>query len=185
MLSTARFTRCSSMFAMPQPRFSSTLRWLILLGRGRNRPAASARKNPKEPLFCQWWSTEIHGAKMRSRWLCGKRGIWVRTVWVLAVLGLFSGALCAQTVIRVGAFPNITHAQPMIGKANGWFEKAMAPNVKIQWTSFNAGPSAIEALFAGAVDMTYVGPNSAITGSVSSDGAATSGTAAASRRWGY
>src|SRR5438270_574626 len=172
MLSPARFTRCSSMFAMPQPRFSSTLRWLILLGRARNRPAASARKNPKKPLSCQWWSTEIHGAKMRSRWLCGKRGIWVRTVWVLAVLCLFSGVLRAQTTIRVGAFPNITHAQPMIGKASGWFEKGMGSNVKIQWTSFNAGPSAIEALFAGAIDMTYVGPNPAITGYVRSQGEA-------------
>src|SRR5205809_3084799 len=173
MPSTARFIRCSWMFAMLQPKFLSILRWLILwAGKARNRPAASARKNPKKPLFCQWWSTEIHGAKMRSRWLCGKGGIWVRTVWVLAVLGLFSGALCAQTVIRVGAFPNITHAQPMIGKANGWFEKAMAPNVKIQWTSFNAGPSAIDALFAGAIDMTYVGPNPAITGYVRSQGEA-------------
>src|SRR2546429_983107 len=171
MLRTARFTRCSSMFAMPQPRFSSTLRWLILLGRTRNRPAASARKNPKKPLSCQWWSTEIHGAKMRSRWLCGKRGIWLCAVWVVTVF-CFSGALRAQTTIRVGAFPNITHAQPMIGKANGWFEKAMGPNVKIQWTSFNAGPSAIEALFAGAIDMTYVGPNPALTGYVRSRGEA-------------
>src|SRR5438067_7084691 len=172
MPGTARFICCSWMFAMLQQKFLDILRGLIWLGRARNRPAASARKNPKKPLFCQWWSTEIHGAKMRSRWLCGKGGIWVRTVWVLAVLGLFSGALCAQTVIRVGAFPNITHAQPMIGKANGWFEKAMAPNVKIQWTSFNAGPSAIEALFAGAIDMTYVGPNPAINGYVRSNGEA-------------
>jgi NitT/TauT family transport system substrate-binding protein len=82
-------------------------------------------------------------------------------------------ALSAQTtVIRVGAFPNITHAQPMIGKANGWFEKAMGPNVKIEWRSFNAGPSAIEALFAGAIDMTYVGPNPAINGYVRSNGEA-------------
>lgn len=60
----------------------------------------------------------------------------------------------------------------MIGKANGWFEKTMGSNVKIQWTSFNAGPSAIEALFAGAIDMTYVGPNPAITGYVRSQGEA-------------
>src|SRR2546425_9955650 len=110
--------------------------------------------------------------KVRRRWHCAKRGIWVRTVWVIAVLCLSSGVLPAQTTIRVGAFPNITHAQPMIGKANGWFEKAMGPNVKIQWTSFNAGPSAIEALFAGAIDMTYVGPNPAITGYVRSQGEA-------------
>jgi NitT/TauT family transport system substrate-binding protein len=78
----------------------------------------------------------------------------------------------AQTTIRVGAFPNITHAQPMIGKANGSFEKAIGPSVKIQWTSFNAGPSAIEALFSGAIDMTYIGPNPAITGYVRSGGEA-------------
>jgi NitT/TauT family transport system substrate-binding protein len=61
----------------------------------------------------------------------------------------------AQTTIRVGAFPNITHAQ-----------------VKVQWTSFNAGPAAIEALFGGAIDMTYVGPNPAINGYVRSNGEA-------------
>jgi NitT/TauT family transport system substrate-binding protein len=75
-------------------------------------------------------------------------------------------------IIRVGAFPNITHAQAMVGKANGWFDKAMGPQVKVQWTSFNAGPSAIEALFAGAIDITYVGPNPAINGYVRSNGEA-------------
>jgi NitT/TauT family transport system substrate-binding protein len=74
--------------------------------------------------------------------------------------------------MRVGAFPNITHAQAMVGKANGWFDKAMGPQVKVQWTSFNAGPAAIEALFGGAIDMTYVGPNPAINGYVRSNGEA-------------
>jgi len=78
----------------------------------------------------------------------------------------------AQTTIRVGAFPNITHAQAMVGKANGWFDRAMGPQVKVQWTSFNAGPAAIEALFGGAIDMTYVGPNPAINGYVRSNGEA-------------
>jgi NitT/TauT family transport system substrate-binding protein len=87
----------------------------------------------------------------------------------LVVSGWAQGA---ANTIRVGAFPNITHAQAMIGKANGWFDKAMGPQVKVQWTSFNAGPSAIEALFAGAIDMTYVGPNPAINGYVRSNGEA-------------
>lgn len=81
-------------------------------------------------------------------------------------------AQSGPTLIRVGAFPNITHAQAMVGKANGWFDKAMGQQVKVQWTSFNAGPSAIEALFAGAIDMTYVGPNPAINGYVRSNGEA-------------
>jgi NitT/TauT family transport system substrate-binding protein len=97
-----------------------------------------------------------------------RRGFLVSAVWVL-LLGALAGA---QTGIRVGAFPNITHPQAMIGKNNGWFEKAMGNQVKIDWKSFNAGPSAIEALFAGAIDMTYIGPNPAISGYVRSNGEA-------------
>jgi len=74
--------------------------------------------------------------------------------------------------IRVGAFPNITHSQAMVGKATGAFEKAMGPGVKIDWKSFNAGPAAIEALFAGAIDMTYIGPNPTISDYVRSNGEA-------------
>jgi NitT/TauT family transport system substrate-binding protein len=92
------------------------------------------------------------------------------TLWfTTAVAGWGQGI---ANTIRVGAFPNITHAQAMVGKANGFFDKAMGPQVKVQWTSFNAGPSAIEALFAGAIDMTYVGPNPAINGYVRSNGEA-------------
>ncbi len=93
---------------------------------------------------------------------------------VVFVLTLVASALPsgAQATMRVGAFPNITHAQAMVGKANGWFDKAMGPQVKVQWTSFNAGPAAIEALFGGAIDMTYVGPNPAINGYVRSNGEA-------------
>lgn len=88
-------------------------------------------------------------------------------------LTLSTGTLAlGQTVIHVGAFPNITHPQAMVGKSNGWFDKAMGPQVKIEWKSFNAGPSAIEALFAGAIDMTYIGPNPAISGYVRSNGEA-------------
>src|SRR3979411_568337 len=85
------------------------------------------------------------------------------------LLGIFAST---QPVSRVGAFPNITHPQAMVGKNNGWFDKAMGPQVKIDWKSFNAGPSAIEALFAGAIDMTYIGPNPAISGYVRSNGEA-------------
>ena len=97
------------------------------------------------------------------------RRVLAALAFVLA-FALHGWAQGNATVIRVGAFPNITHAQPMVGKANGWFENALGSSVKIQWTSFNAGPSAIEALFAGAIDMTYVGPNPAITGYVRSNG---------------
>jgi len=78
----------------------------------------------------------------------------------------------APVVIRAGHFPNITHSQGVIGQANGWFEKAVAPEARVDWKVFNAGPSAIEALFAGAIDLTYIGPNPAINGYVRSQGEA-------------
>src|SRR2546422_985447 len=96
-------------------------------------------------------------------------------ILVLVLLFAFSIQGLAQgnaSVIRVGPDHNITHSQAMVGKANGFFEKALGPGVKIEWKTFNAGPAAIEALFAGAVDMTYVGPNPAIQGYVRSNGEA-------------
>lgn len=113
--------------------------------------------------------------KAQEAAVAGKQTVnkWIPIRLVLCLLMATSawGQGSANTV-RVGAFPNITHAQAMVGKANGWFDKAMGPQVKVQWTSFNAGPSAIEALFAGAIDMTYVGPNPAINGYVRSNGEA-------------
>src|SRR5215469_4578816 len=94
-----------------------------------------------------------------------------RLIALTLALG-FAPVIRAQTVIRVGAFPNLTHPQAMVGKASGWFEKAMGSGVKVEWKSFNAGPSAIEALFAGAIDMTYIGPNPTINGYVRSNGEA-------------
>jgi NitT/TauT family transport system substrate-binding protein len=99
----------------------------------------------------------------------------LRRFAVLAISVFLASPLAmAQTpvTIRIGAFPNITHPQAMVGKANGEFEKAMGPGVKIDWKTFNAGPAAIEALFAGAIDMTYIGPNPTITGYVRSNGEA-------------
>src|SRR5256885_15391897 len=102
----------------------------------------------------------------------GKRDMTKRS-FITAIFVLLAGIFAsAQTVIHVGAFPNITHSQAMVGKANGWFAKRMGPRVTIDWKSFNAGPSAIEALFAGAIDMTYIGPNPAISGYVRSNGEA-------------
>ena len=91
---------------------------------------------------------------------------------LLVVVVVSVTASFGQNVVRIGAFPNITHPQAMVGKNEGWFEKALGNNVKIEWKSFNAGPSAIEALFAGALDITYIGPNPAITGYVRSNGEA-------------
>jgi NitT/TauT family transport system substrate-binding protein len=78
----------------------------------------------------------------------------------------------APVEVRAGHFPNITHAQPLVGKARGRFESALKGQATVSWKVFNAGPSAIEALFAGELDLAYVGPGPAITGYVRSDGRA-------------
>jgi NitT/TauT family transport system substrate-binding protein len=93
--------------------------------------------------------------------------------FLLAILFLTAASAYAQQkplILRVGYFPNITHAQALVGRAGGQFEKALGPGVQIEWKAFNAGPSAIEALFANAIDLTYVGPNPTVTGYVRSQG---------------
>ena len=47
--------------------------------------------------------------------------------------------------LRIGYFPNINHAQAVIGLGNADFQKALGNNIKVQTFIFNAGPSAIEA----------------------------------------
>lgn len=77
-----------------------------------------------------------------------------------------------SVTIRVGYFPNITHSQALIGLSRGDFAEAVGDNVTIVATEFNAGPSVIEALFAGEIDLSYIGPNPAINGYVQSNGEA-------------
>lgn len=68
------------------------------------------------------------------------------------------------TDVRVGVFPNITHAQGLVGRANGEFQENLGDDYNVTWTSFNAGPAEIEAIFAGEIDMGYIGPVPAING---------------------
>lgn len=70
--------------------------------------------------------------------------------------------------LRLGHFPNITHAQAVYARAGGLFEKKIG--VPIIWSSFNAGPTAIEAIFGDAIDAAFVGPNPAINGYIKSKG---------------
>ena len=102
--------------------------------------------------------------------ICFSKILMTAAAVLLSSAGL--SAQSAPVVVRVGHFPNITHSQAMVGKANGWFERAMSPEARIDWKVFNAGPSAIEALFAGEIDITYIGPNPAISGYVRSQGEA-------------
>ena len=78
----------------------------------------------------------------------------------------------SNATIRVGYFPNISHAQAVIGLNSGTFEKHLGSEVKIKATLFNAGPSIIEAIFSEDIDIAYVGPSPVINGYVRSGGRA-------------
>jgi NitT/TauT family transport system substrate-binding protein len=81
----------------------------------------------------------------------------------------------ADTKIRVGHFPNITHGQAVVAHAlsrqgKGWFEERLGPGTKIEWFVYNAGPSAMEAIFAKSIDLTYVGSGPALNAYAKSNG---------------
>jgi len=110
--------------------------------------------------------------------------IWLRSASLrtltTALAGLTLLTACAPSApaeeqpltMRVGYFPNITHSQALIGMARGDFQRALGDEVTIEATQFNAGPSVIEAMFAGELDLSYIGPNPAINGYVTSGGEA-------------
>ena len=93
---------------------------------------------------------------------------------ILTLLTLTPAAGAADKTVRIGYFPNITHAQALVAQnlaadGQGWYESRV-PGVKIEWQPFNAGPSAMESLFAGAVDLSYVGPNPVLNAYIRSKG---------------
>jgi NitT/TauT family transport system substrate-binding protein len=71
--------------------------------------------------------------------------------------------------LRLGYFANVTHSPALVGVAGGYFEDALG-DTKLSTQVFNAGPAAIEALNAGAIDATFIGPNPAINAYVKSSG---------------
>ena len=74
--------------------------------------------------------------------------------------------------LRLGYFPNVTHAPAIIGVDDGLFQDALGTNVTLETSTFNSGTEAIEALFSDAIDARFIGPNPAINGYAKSDGEA-------------
>jgi len=74
--------------------------------------------------------------------------------------------------LRLGYFPNITHAPALVGVEKGIFAERLGAGVKLKTSTFNAGPAAIEAIFSGALDAAYVGPNPTINAYSKSKGTA-------------
>jgi NitT/TauT family transport system substrate-binding protein len=90
-----------------------------------------------------------------------------------ATTGAATGTTGVQPLtgrLRLGFFPNVTHVQPNAGVERGDFAAALGTGVEFETFTFNAGPSVIEAMFAGELDASYIGPNPAINGFVRSNG---------------
>lgn len=77
--------------------------------------------------------------------------------------------------LRIGHFPNVTHAHGLVAHSmsragRGWFEERVGPDVRVEWFTYNAGPSAMEALLSGDLDLAYVGPGPALNAHIRSRG---------------
>lgn len=77
----------------------------------------------------------------------------------------------APATVKLGYFPNITHAPALVGVQDGIFAKALGHNKLIDNKTFNAGPDEVTALLTGSINMAFMGPSSALTGYVQSHGA--------------
>ena len=99
------------------------------------------------------------------------------SILLYIALPFFGGCTNASKgVIRVGLLPNLAHAHALVAAnmsregEKGWFEKRLGPGIDVQWFVFHAGPSVMEAIFAGSIDLAYIGPCPALNGHVRSNG---------------
>jgi len=84
-----------------------------------------------------------------------------------------AGAAAAKKLsaseVKIGYFPNLTHATALVGLKEGFFQQELG-STKIKQNTFNAGPAEIEALNAGAIDIGWIGPSPSINGYTQSKG---------------
>jgi NitT/TauT family transport system substrate-binding protein len=71
-------------------------------------------------------------------------------------------AASEPVTVRLGYFPNVTHAPALVGVEGGYFEGALGDSVTLELATFNAGPQVVEAILSDALDVSFIGPNPAI-----------------------
>jgi len=84
--------------------------------------------------------------------------------------GLDPSKVTTPATLRLGYFPNVTHAPALVGIEGGEFAKALGPKVTLETKAFNAGPEAVQAIFSGALDASFIGPSPSITAYQQSQG---------------
>src|SRR5205814_6639433 len=88
----------------------------------------------------------------------------------VAGCGSSSAAASRKVTLRLGYFPNLTHATPIVGIDKNFFSQALGADVTLETKTFNAGPEASQALLSGAVDAVYLGPNPTVNAWATSKG---------------
>ncbi|WAL64048.1 ABC transporter substrate-binding protein [Amycolatopsis cynarae] len=76
----------------------------------------------------------------------------------------------AAAEVRLGYFPNVTHASALIGLDKGYFAQRLGSGTKLVPTRFNAGPDEVSALLGGSLDIGFIGSGPAINAFAKSDG---------------
>lgn len=118
---------------------------------------------------------------IKSTVLINKAAVLRRTLFLFSLGLLIAGSGCrpmstpsasGPTNVRLAFFPNVTHAAALVGTDRKTFAEALGSGAKLEEQVFTAGPSEIEALFAGQVDIGYIGPGPAVNGFVKSNGKA-------------
>jgi NitT/TauT family transport system substrate-binding protein len=95
------------------------------------------------------------------------------TALLLGLAGCSSGSGSSGKVdLRLGYFPNLSHAPALVGLNKGIFAKSLGSSVNLKPTSFNAGPDEVTALLSGALDVAYAGPNPTVNAWAQSHGEA-------------
>lgn len=94
---------------------------------------------------------------------------------ILALLSVLSVSAGEPVTLRVGFFPNLTHAPALAARqlereGKDWLGAHVPKGTKVEWFAYNAGPSAVEALFAGSIDATFIGPSPLLSAHVRTQG---------------
>lgn len=102
---------------------------------------------------------------------CGGGAGAASTAASAAAVGPVAPPTSHTVAVKIGYFPNLTHAPGLIADAEGFLTERIGAG-KVTTQSFNAGPDVIQALFSDSLDIAYVGPNPTITAYAQSQGAA-------------
>jgi NitT/TauT family transport system substrate-binding protein len=116
-------------------------------------------------------NTDRTGSETRAR--RRRHTGFATTAIAVACLGLVASACGSSggsktagtggTTLKIGYFPNITHAPALVGVQSGIFAKDLGSSKLATPQSFSAGPAENAALLSGSIDIAFEGPSSALS----------------------